>query len=356
MLLHDVATMSTFSEEKKAFYNKLLGNIKFINSYRQLNGIKAEIYTHYLLCGLEILGFDQQESKEIRPELEKILDKLTENIESNGFSGNIFLSDLDDLVRENQFYSLPKELIYKLVAQCLYFDYDCSTFLVFSTLLKFNIFESGKSQHDALKTEIEGNEEDEFALIRSILFFEFEVLKDKFNLTKCNLLHQNKNFEQNILRTCKIINKESLKKYFKNYKFIKSNGLILNNVSDCIGYMGCWFAYEEWCQNGKLTIHREEEGVHGELADTASMLACKHLDKFGIKIMPRAVYNRFLRFESFYKLLRIMFEERSKIGCSFDFPDFDDSILFPMIIPDSYFNALNICNDGLCGKNNMKDL
>jgi len=347
LLLHDVATMSTFSDDKNAFYNKLLADIKFINSYRQHNGIQAEIYTHYILCGIEILVFDDQESAETRPELENIFDKLTEDIESIEFYKTNFISDLDYLFKKNQFFSLPKELLYKLVAQCLYFDYDCSTFWVFAALLDFNIFKSGKSQYDFLNYEREDYEESENAFIRSILFFEFETLKDKFNLTKYNSLNAEFNIKQNILKNCLFLNEDNLKKYFKKYNFFNSNNLILNDVSDCIGYIGCWFALEEWAKNRQLTIHREEDGIHGGLAHTASMLACAKLDKVGLKIMPRAVYNRFLRFESFYNLIRILFKERSKIGCRLDLPDFDDSILFPRNVSNIFYNELIFCRERL---------
>lgn len=336
LFLHDVAAMTTFSKDKNEFFTDVLDTINDINSRREYKGIKAEAYKHFLLCGIEVLMYDTQESAEIRPEIGKVFDELIDDLESIGFLKNSFINDLDVLNKNYQFDSLPKELLYKLVSQIIYMDYNCLAYDFLLKMSKFNIFNLGMSTNLAIK-----NEEGENGLIRALLFFEFEILKDKFNLTKYRLLDKKYSFDKNIL---KFNNEKMLKAYFKKFSFkVDFNKLLLKDGKDFKGYIGSWFLFEKWSQKGDLTLHRTEDVENDKLEKSASEFASKHLDEDGIRLKPRAIYNRFLEFEGFYNLIRILFEERSKMGCRLDVPDFDDSLFEVGEISNSFNEALKIC-------------
>lgn len=46
--------MSTFSDLKNEFYGYVAGEIDTINSQRGFTEYRAEVYKHYLLCGIEL--------------------------------------------------------------------------------------------------------------------------------------------------------------------------------------------------------------------------------------------------------------------------------------------------------------
>ena len=54
IFIHDLASMSTFSDLKNEFYRYVADEIDTINSQRGFAEYRAEVYKHYLLCGIEL--------------------------------------------------------------------------------------------------------------------------------------------------------------------------------------------------------------------------------------------------------------------------------------------------------------
>ena len=109
LFLHDVATMSTFSDAKNIFYPDFLGTLDYINSARSHHGIKADIYQHFISCGVELLTNYSQPAGELRIRVDCALKELTSEVVKHGFVANDFISDLNELNNEYKFYDLAKE-------------------------------------------------------------------------------------------------------------------------------------------------------------------------------------------------------------------------------------------------------
>ena len=133
----------------------------YINSARSHHGIKADIYQHFISCGVELLTNYSQPAGELRIRVDCALKELTSEVVKHGFVANDFISDLNELNNEYKFYDLAKELTYKLVAQCLYFDFDSTSFSVFYKFLNMRILKSDKFTFGKIK-------QDEYELIEKI--------------------------------------------------------------------------------------------------------------------------------------------------------------------------------------------
>ena len=92
LFLHDVASMVTFSDAKNSFYSDLLGTLVYINSARNHNGVKAEIYQHFILCGIELIAnYSSHPTKELDIQIE-IIFLCTRQISKNPYPIRILLS------------------------------------------------------------------------------------------------------------------------------------------------------------------------------------------------------------------------------------------------------------------------
>ncbi|MGS0707701.1 hypothetical protein ACVBEE_14560 [Acinetobacter sp. ANC 3781] len=341
--------MSTFSDEKNAFYPDLLGTIDYINSARNHHGIKAEIYQHFILCGIEILANYSQSYEEFNIKLDFILNELIYEVVNNGFLKDEFISDLSELNLEYKLSTREREVVYKLVAQILYFDFDSTAFSSFHKFLVMGILKSDKflfKNVDQTKTK-----EIEKDFVRAMLFCEFELLKNKYLKKEGGIL---KNLHKSITQV-KIDNKREINKYLKNLsEILSNNSLLLKSTPDCPGLMGSWIFYEAHAKNGTLTLYRQKFednkfvfDQEEDIEDVCAEIASQKMSIYGFKIKARAIYNHSLRFDSFYILIKLIFEEMSKEKYSLFLPGFEHSLRSGFGIPESFSEALTISNNKL---------
>ncbi|WP_372403527.1 hypothetical protein ACDW34_15025 [Acinetobacter piscicola] len=346
LFLHDVASMSTFSDTKNAFYADILGILSYINSARSHDEINAEIYQHFILCGVELLTTYSQPVEELQIRLYGALTELTSEVVKHGFSGNDFLSDLNELNNEYKFYNLAKDLTYKLVAQCLYFDFDISTsFSAFYKLLNIRILHSAKFKFGKIQKDKHDLLEKIF--LRAMLFLEFELLKNKyFKKQKRSLIYIHKSITE-----VNVKNKREVNKYLNNISdLLDSKSILLNSFPDCAGLVACLILLEENSKNGSLILHRSKFEGHqvnqntnsDEILNVCSHIANKKMDEYGLTIKARAIYDHSNRFYSFYSLLKILFEERSKEKYILFYPDFNEYFYDDYEVPESFNHALEI--------------
>lgn len=356
LFLHDVATMSTFSDAKNIFYPDFLGTLDYINSARSHHGIKADIYQHFISCGVELLTNYSQPAGELRIRVDCALKELTSEVVKHGFVANDFISDLNELNNEYKFYDLAKELTYKLVAQCLYFDFDSTSFSVFYKFLNMRILKSDKFTFGKIK-------QDEYELIekiflRAMLFLEFELLKNKyFKEEKQSLIYISKSVTQ-----INIKNKKEVNKYLNNISYLlDSQSIFFNSFPDCAGLIACWILLEEYAKDGNLILHRPKfEGDQVtqndqkyKVNDVCSHIANQKMDEYGFTIKSRAIYDHSLRFDSFYLLLKTLFGERSKEKYILFYPDFNEYLLGDYEMPNSFNQALETSRNKLRKNNNV---
>ncbi|MBP6151859.1 MULTISPECIES: hypothetical protein [unclassified Acinetobacter] len=342
LFFHDIASMSTFSDAKNIFYPDFLGTLEYINSARSHHGIKAEIYQHFILCGVELLTNYSQPVGELRIRVDCALKELTSEVVKHGFLADEFISDLNGLNNEYQFYDLSKELTYKLVAQCLYFDFDSTSFLVFFKFLNMKILKSDKFRFG--KIEQDENKVIEKAFLRSMLFIEFELLKNKYFKERGSFLIY---IDKSILEI-NIRNKKEVNKYLSNISYLlDSKSIFLISFPDCSGLISCWKLLEIFAHGG-VTLHRpkfEDNKVDSNeqenyVNDDCSHLASEKMNKYGFTIKARAIYDHSLRFYSFYLLVKVLFEEWSKEKYSLFLPDFNDVLLGKYEMPSNFSEVL----------------
>ena len=72
--------MSTFSDLKNEFYRYVADEIDTINSQRGFTEYRAEVYKHYLLCGIELKLNQVFESR-----FKRIIDEVLLRVKSSGF-------------------------------------------------------------------------------------------------------------------------------------------------------------------------------------------------------------------------------------------------------------------------------
>lgn len=356
LFLHDVASMSTFSDAKNDFYPDILGTLNYINSARNHRGIKADIYQHFILCGIELLTYHSQLAGEVQIRVNCALEELISEVVKHGFLEDEFISDLNELNNEYHFYDLARELTYKLVAQCLYFDFDSTSFSVFFNFLNMRILQSEKFKIGKIK-------QDEHALLgkvflRAMLFLEFELLKNKyFKEEKQSLTCINKSVIEINIR-----NKKEVSRYLRDISYLlDSESVFLISLPDCAGLIACWMLYEEYAKND-LTWHRSDGGDDNKTAlnsenkraekDFCSNIASEKMEMYGFTIGARAIYNHALRFEDFYQLVKLLFEELSKEKFFLFCPDLKECFSDKYEVPNNFKNALEISRKKLRKNNN----
>jgi hypothetical protein len=104
----------------------------------------------------------------------RLLEKVASNVEKQGFALDEFRADIDTLDEIYKFATIKRELVYKLVAQYLYFEYDLTSIAVFNKFLDLEILKSDRYQ---AKNAEDKKERFNDIFFRAMLFIEFEVYK-----------------------------------------------------------------------------------------------------------------------------------------------------------------------------------
>lgn len=350
LLLYDYSCMTNFTDEKNVFYPDILGAADQINKVRKHIGIKKEIYQHYLMCGVEILPYFKDSSIEDRNKIEALKYRLIDEVVDNGFLADEFRWDLENYYSEFDLYHQKRELVFKLVAQTLYFDFDGASLGCLLKLLSSGILKSEK--FSSKYVEVDG-EYVERLFIRAMLFCEFEILK-KIYFTKDGC-KANK-IDKSITKV-NIKNKKEINEYLNNLsKALSDEPMFFKNFADCAGLIASWVLYEESGKSGTLPFISSitssicEEGEYSADGEGCAEIAHRKMLKYGYTIQPRAIYNHSYRFYDYYQLIKFSFEDSSKEEHGLFIPYFEDALRGKVNKFGSYADAVQKSQTSLSNK------
>lgn len=350
LLLYDYSCMTNFTDEKNVFYPDILGSADQINKMRKHLGIKKEIYQHYLMCSVEILSYFINSTSEDKVILEKLMRHLIGEVVDNGFSKYDYGCDLLNINDEYNLTLKKRELVFKLVAQTLYFDFDGTSLGCLLKLLSNGILKSGK--FSSKYVEMDG-EYVERLFIRAMLFCEFEILKKiYFNKDGCKANKIDKSITK-----VNIKNKKEIKEYLNNLsKAISDEPMFFKNFADCAGLIASWVLYEESGKSGTLpfissiTSNVSDEGEYCADGEGCAEIAHRKMLKYGYTIQPRAIYNHSYRFYDYYRLIKFSFEYSSKEEQGLFITYFEDALLGRVNKFGSYADAVQKSQTSLSNK------
>ncbi|MHA3049960.1 hypothetical protein [Acinetobacter sp. ANC 4639] len=195
LYFYDIVSLSTITTEKENIYRKLNDLIKILIAHKGLSGQKAEIYKHYLLCGVEILATynavlewnytDPNLTKRQKQETDKQVNQhrlslackalVAEMRESKTFEKS-FADDVSMLTIKSGIARAPYSVSFRLVAQMFTHELGGNIAChVYHRLVKLKILNSSKETLKDHYDEIEGN----YIFLRALLFVEFEMLRKR---------------------------------------------------------------------------------------------------------------------------------------------------------------------------------
>ncbi|WP_141729272.1 hypothetical protein, partial [Acinetobacter qingfengensis] len=129
---HEIAFEMSARHQKDSIYFDLLQKIAKINLARGYEKEKAELYKHFLLCGVEIkaaipiiptvigdCAFDNDVQM-----FKHLLKQIIIQFKKFDFSIDDFLQDLNLLTIRWNVENIKSSLLHKLVGQCLYYEYN----------------------------------------------------------------------------------------------------------------------------------------------------------------------------------------------------------------------------------------
>lgn len=189
LFFRDVQSLSSFRDGKNLFYADFLGEINRVNLERNHEGLRAELYTHYLLSGIEmkfsvLYPREDAEQSELISSFNFVFSTLRNEIVKHGFLSDEFNWDISDLFEAYKNHpNLDRVVVSSLVRDCLYFDFDfdCSAIVVYKKILDLEILKTEK--YDSSKSKID-TDPLERAFLRAMLFIEFDLLKKQFHIKK----------------------------------------------------------------------------------------------------------------------------------------------------------------------------
>ena len=155
LFIQDVESLASFNDAKNTFNADLSAIIKRINSVRRNEGKIAQLYKHYVLCGLEMmlnLPFEIEDPTD-QEQFDKanfIFSQIIKNFAQYDFSEDEFLDDMENLFNHFEKLRLDKGTIYKVVRQCLYFDYDNVSIVAYKRFIELGILTTEQYDCDRL--------------------------------------------------------------------------------------------------------------------------------------------------------------------------------------------------------------
>lgn len=193
LYFYDIVALQTFTEEKKYFYDQLDKLIDELLEEKQLTGQKAEIYKHYLLCGMEIvssfdlnrewqipeLTLNERQQGEIQDQMYKQnvmipLWYLKELLKKSGRFEGDFVEEVYTLIELSQIAKASHSVCHKLVAQMLWFSAEHGiTCHVYRKIVTLGILNSAKDTAKGCYVEAQH----EYVFLRALLLIEFESFR-----------------------------------------------------------------------------------------------------------------------------------------------------------------------------------
>ena len=354
IFIHDLASMSTFSDLKNEFYGYVADEIDTINSQRGFTEYRAEVYKHYLLCGIELKLNQVFESR-----FKRIIGELLLRVKSSGFPVSTYLQDVFNICGHSNISSLDGTVKYKLLAQFLYFDFDSASMSFFNKLLELKILSTGRLKEDKMSPK--HKEEMNRVFLRVLMFCEFEILKKQIihnysnmfmRLDFNDIINGNVRIIKNLLV---LINKEI------NHEEMIFHGDV-RNVS---ALAGAFFFIEgrsgNVYKNKKQVNYRPDynipinslyvcktKAVH-DLNDKKRRVCTEYaqnkMKEYGFEFIQRTFYDNSVRLYSFYKFMHNVFDYTSKYGVWYY--NFIDQLCYDDRYPEIYKTGLRQAIDGL---------
>ncbi|MDM1020440.1 hypothetical protein QSV37_09010 [Acinetobacter sp. VNK23] len=338
LFIQDVESLASFNDAKNTFNADLSAIIKRINSVRRNEGKIAQLYKHYVLCGLEMmlnLPFEIEDPIE-QEQLDKsnyVLDRIIYNVLLNDFYDDEFLDDMKNLFNHFQELRLDKGMIFKVVRQSLYFDYDNVSIVAYKRFIDLGILTTEQYDCD-LSTIDEDFLENSF--IRSMLFIEFDILKRQFDTEKefkdkkieIDLNNSLEEIERIFLaiRSVKkmqlkekfgfisildidINNKKDVGRYIVNLSEVLGHETsFLKKIPDCIGFIGCWYLIHSKELNPDSPTYYElydDQAVKSRHKKPCDNKALEEISKYGFELKNRTLHSRYIDLYSFYDRMRM---------------------------------------------------
>ena len=354
IFIHDLASMSTFSDLKNEFYGYVADEIDTINSQRGFTEYRAEVYKHYLLCGIELKLNQVFESR-----FKRIIDEVLLRVKSSGFPVSTYLQDVLNICGHSNISCLDGTVKYKLLAQFLYFDFDSASMSFFNKLLELKILSTGRLKEDKMSPK--HKEEMNRVFLRVLMFCEFEILKKQIihnydnmfmKLDFNEIINGNVRIIKNLLV---LINKEI------NHEEMIFHGDV-RNVS---ALAGAFFFIEGSANNiyhnKKQVNYRPDynipinslyvcktKAVH-DLNDKKRRVCTEYaqnkMKEYGFEFIQRTFYDNSVRLYSFYKFMHNVFDYTSKYGVWYY--NFIDQLCYDDRYPEIYKTGLRQAIDGL---------
>lgn len=334
LFINDVESLASFNDAKNTFNVDLLSIIDHINSVRRNEGKIAELYKHYVLCGIEMklnLPFEIEDPTD-QEQFDKanfIFSQIIKNFAQYDFSEDEFLDDMENLFNHFEKLRLDKGTIYKVVRQCLYFDYDNVSIVAYKRFIELGIlttqqYEFGKStiDEDFLKN----------SFIRSMLFIEFDILKRQFDTEKefkdrkieidlnssleeieriflairsVKKMQLKENFNFTSILDIDINNKKDVEQYILNLSEVLGHGaLFFKKIPDCIGFIGCWHLIHTKERNLDSPTYYELYDGKSPHKKPCDNKALEEILKYGFELQKRTLHSRYIKFYDFYDKVR----------------------------------------------------
>ncbi len=344
--------MSTFSDLKNEFYRYVSDEIDNINSERGFVEYRAELYRHYLLCGIELKLNGVFES-----EIKIIIGELLLRVNSSGFSEFMYLQDVLNICNHSNISCLDGTVKYKLLAQFLYFDFDSSSMSFFCKLLEIKILSAGRFEKN--KMECKYDDEMDRVFLRVLFFCEFEILKKQI-VNNSNKMHGKFNFNNIVAGNIKEI-RECL--IFINKEINNVGKLFNSDVRNVAGLFGAFFFIEEKWRNEYSSNSQvdyipdynkpissfndcEDEVDHDdELKKVCAEYAQIKMKEYGYTLYPRAYYNNYGRLHTLCRFVKVVFDDVS-ICKDWNY-NFVDQLCFNDSHPEIYETGFKQAIDGL---------
>lgn len=357
LYFYDIASLETFSEEKKQIYIALLRAIDHILLERNLSNDRYEIYKHYLLCGVEIVttqytspnirigeveeGLSKEEKekayKKINQDRLKIaFQALLREVQSSGYDSDYFGEDVTQVIILSSIDEASDSVSFRLVAQVLWSEFEgCIAAHVYRKFLNLKILSTAKSTSKNYYDEI-GNK---FLFLRALLFIEFEILRQKlfleYDLKGLNQPAPLKNISNslgikragyyrkyssllygadfNSVCNCDLTIAKQVKKYLYEFYPSFSHNQIFTNRDKWVTLLGVWELMYEKKTNLEKSIYSNTNN-EGTCSDVASILM---KERYGLIISARNLALHYNKAHDLYAFIREFFmsiEEEVQVG------------------------------------------
>ena len=346
--------MSTFSDLKNEFYGYVTDEIDTINSQRGFTEYRAEVYKHYLLCGIELKLNQVFESR-----FKRIIDEVLLRVKSSGFPVSTYLQDVLNICGHSNISCLDGTVKYKLLAQFLYFDFDSASMSFFNKLLELKILSTGRLKEDKMSPK--HKEEMNRVFLRVLMFCEFEILKKQIIHNYSNMFMR-LDFNDIINGNVRII-KDLL--VLINKEINHEEMIFHGDVRNVSALAGAFFFIEGSANNiyhnKKQVNYRPDynipinslyvcktKAVH-DLNDKKRRVCTEYaqnkMKEYGFEFIQRTFYDNSVRLYSFYKFMHNVFDYTSKYGVWYY--NFIDQLCYDDRYPEIYKTGLRQAIDGL---------